>query len=300
MTATPRCPFVYSRDQLLGLRQHSHASVQHEIPAVIKRNYHGCRARKTRRLRRKRFRPALPSVMTGNVRSLVNKMEVTRTEKVFRECSVICFTERWLHKNIPDQVVDINVFMCVRVDRDPGSSKKKRGGGLALYVNNRWCSPSHVKVRMAVCNKHIELLAVGLRPYCLPQEFSLAIIIIVYIAPDANAAQAYDVISSATADLLNRSPSAFVAITGDFNHTNLSTVLPTFKQYVDCKTRDNKTLDLFYANATESYTSSPLPPLGRADHNLVYIQPLYRPAVQRQPAATKMVTWTMESEETLL
>lgn len=34
-----------------------------------------------------------------------------------------------------------------------------RGGGLALYVNNRWCSSSHVKVRTAVRNKHTELLA---------------------------------------------------------------------------------------------------------------------------------------------
>lgn len=130
-----------------------------------------------------------------------------------------------------------------------------RGGGLTLYVNNRWCSSSHVKVRTAVRNKHTELLAIGLRPYYLPWEFSLVIIIIVYIAPDANAAHAYDVISSATVDLLNQSPSTFVAVTGDFNHTNLSTVLPTFKQYVDCKTRDNKTLYPFYTNATEAYTS---------------------------------------------
>lgn len=207
MTATPRCPFVYSRDQLLGLRQHSRAGVQHDIPAEIKRRYRGCRAGKARRLKKKRFRPALPSVVMGNVRSLANKMDeltmLTRKEKIFRECSVMCFTETWLHKNIPDPVVDLNGFTCVRADRDPGSSEKKRGGGFALYVNNRWCSQSHVKVRMAVCNKHIELLAVGLRPYYLPREFSLAIIIIVYIAPDANAARAYDVISSATADLLN-------------------------------------------------------------------------------------------------
>lgn len=115
-------------------------------------------------------------------------------------------------------MVDINGFTCVRAVRDPGSSEKNRGGGFTLYVNNRWCSPSHVIVRLAVCNKHVKLLAVGLRPYYLPGEFSL-IIVIVYIAPDANAAQAYDVISSVTADLLNRSPSAFMAITGDFNHT---------------------------------------------------------------------------------
>lgn len=46
-----------------------------------------------------------------------------------------------------------------------------RGGGLALYVNNRWCSSSHVKVRTAVRNKHTELLAIGLRPIIYRESF---------------------------------------------------------------------------------------------------------------------------------
>lgn len=88
----------------------------------------------------------------------------------------------------------------------------------------------------------------------------------------ANTLQAYDIISSARADLLNRSPSMFVAVMGNFNHTNLSTFLPTFKYYVDCKIKH-------YTNATEAFTSIPLPPLGRPYHNLVYLQPLYKPAI---------------------
>lgn len=278
--------------------------VQVGLPdAFLIQNYRGCRAGKARRLKKKRFRPALPSVVTGNVRSLVNKMvelaALTRTGKVFRECSVMCFMETWLHENISNSVVNLNGFQCVRADRDTVRSEKKRGG-LALYVNNRWCSPSHVKVRMAVCTKHIELLAVGLRPYYLPREISLFIIKIAYISPDANAAQMYDIISSVTADLLTQNPAAFMAVMGDFNHTNLSTVLPTFKQYVNCITRDNKTLDMFYANATEAYNSIFLPPLGRADPNLVHLQPVYKPAVQRLPVVKKTVTrWTRETEERL-
>lgn len=109
-----------------------------------------------------------------------------------------------------------------------------------------------------------------------------------------------DVISSATADLLNRSPSAFVAVMGNFNHTNLSIVFPTFKQYVDCKTKDNKTLDLLYSSATDAYTCISLPFLGRADHTLVHLQSFYKPAVQRQPATIKMVRrWTRELKKTL-
>jgi len=56
-----------------------------------------------------RYRPYLPSIVLGNVRSLVNKMDeltsLTRSESVFQEGSVMCFTETWLHDNVPDTVV---------------------------------------------------------------------------------------------------------------------------------------------------------------------------------------------------
>lgn len=41
-------------------------------------------------------------------------------------------------------------------------------------------------------------------------------------------------------------------------------------------------------------------PLGRADHNLVHLQPFYKPIIPRQPAVTKIVIrWTRKTEETL-
>ncbi|KAI3361992.1 hypothetical protein L3Q82_012194, partial [Scortum barcoo] len=36
--------------------------------------------------------------------------------------------------------------------------------------------------------------------------------------------------------------------------------LNNFHQYVDCPTRDNKTLDLLYANAMDAYDATALPP----------------------------------------
>ncbi|KAL4004522.1 MFS transporter (thymic stromal cotransporter) [Sarotherodon galilaeus] len=87
---------------------------------------------------------------------------------------------------------------------------------------------------------------------------------------------------------------------GDFNHASLDSTLPTFTQYVTCPTRDNKTLDLLYANAEEAYSSSPLPALGRSDHNLVHLVPVYEPLVRREPPATRTVQrWSEESEEAL-
>ncbi|KAJ8390513.1 hypothetical protein AAFF_G00103100 [Aldrovandia affinis] len=58
----------------------------------------------------------------GNVRSLANKMDeltaLARSQAEFRECSIMCFTESWLHKDIPDNNVSVDGFQTVRGDRD--------------------------------------------------------------------------------------------------------------------------------------------------------------------------------------
>ena len=54
-------------------------------------------------------------------------------------------------------------------------SGKKKGGGVALYVREKWCNPAHVHVKLGLC------------PYCLPREFTSAIVITVYILPSADA-----------------------------------------------------------------------------------------------------------------
>ena len=49
---------------------------------------------------RKRFKPPLPSIITGNVQSINNKVEelcgLSKYDEKFRTCSLICLTETWL------------------------------------------------------------------------------------------------------------------------------------------------------------------------------------------------------------
>ena len=49
----------------------------------------------------------------------------------------------------------------------------------------------------------------------------------------------------------------------------------------------SRTLDLFYANVKEAYRAVSLPPLGRSDHSMVYLQPTYRPCVRRLPVTNR-------------
>ena len=212
----------------------------------------------------------------------------------------MCFTETWLHEHIPDCNASIHGFKTVRADRSKQHSGKLKGGGIAVLVNKRWCHPGHVTVKEKICTKDIELLAVSFRPYYLPREFTCVILVAVYIIPGTAPDAACDIINSVVARLQTQHPNSLVTISGDFNNVSLSATLPTFQQYVSCSTRGNKTLDLFYANIKNAYSSSALPPLGRSDHNLVLLTSSYKPIVQQQPVIRKTIkTWSNEAEDAL-
>ncbi|KAK0155060.1 hypothetical protein N1851_002626 [Merluccius polli] len=185
---------VYTREQMIALcKPVLLPGDRPAIPQELRGKHRGCRAGTKRREKRKRHKPAVPAIIMGNVRSLGNKMDelsaLVKTQREYRECSLFCFSETWLHSHIPDSSVEVPV----RGDRDCSKSRKKKGGGLALYVSERWCNPGHVSVKERLCTLDIEL-------------------------------------------------------TGDFNHASLNSISNNFHQYVDCPTRDNKTLDLLYAN----------------------------------------------------
>lgn len=154
--------------------------------------------------------------------------------------------------------MELDGFTIIRADRSSELLVKSRGRGVCLYVNNQWCHTDHVPMKERVCSPHVELLAVGCRPYYLPREFSSVIVIVVYIPPSAHAKLATDAIHKVTTDLLNRSPESAVVISGDFNHCLLSATLPTFKHYVKVPTRLDKTIDILYTNVK---TPTALPPL---------------------------------------
>ena len=97
--------------------------------------------------------------------------------------------------------MEVPCYSLVWGDRDCFKSQKKKSGGLALYVSERWCNPVHVNVKERLCTRDIELLAVGMLLYYLPREFMSIIVIAVYIPPSADAALVCEAISSAAAKL---------------------------------------------------------------------------------------------------
>ena len=240
----------------------------------------------------------------GNVNVITNKVTELRTlvssDKTYRECSLMCFTETWMKSSDADSCMDLPGFTAVRADRDATATGKSKGGGLVLFVNDRWCNPGHITVKDKICCQDIELLVVGLRPYYVPREYTHIVAIVVYIHPRAEAAVACDVIHETVARIQTQHPEALLLISGDYNHVTLSSHLSGFTQYVDCFTRKEKTIDLMYANVKGAYSAIALAPLGKSDHNLVFLQPHYKPCVVRLPVTTRSFRrWTSEASESL-
>ncbi|KAI3353668.1 hypothetical protein L3Q82_004913 [Scortum barcoo] len=111
-----------------------------------------------------------------------------------------------------------------------------------------------------------------------------------------------DELSALNNQRIYRESSLFIFTETWLNHLvpDANVDLLGFTAVVDCPTRNNRTIDLLYVNVRDAYRSTPLPPLGKSDHNLVHLQPLYTPLVQKQPVTTRSVRrWSPEKESAL-
>ena len=241
----------YSSAILKGLRPTTtttiNSTVYKSIPREIRPHRRGKRAGVRTRLQRRPFRPFLPTVITGNARSLNNKMDILTANMKFirdyREASMVCFSETWFHDLVSSDSVNIDGFKLARGDRS-ADSNKECGGGVCVYVNKQWCSENNVHIVKDLCTPDIEFLSVVVRPYYLPREFPKITMNVIYVPPHANVKLATDTLVDLVHEQQSACPDGVIYLTGDFNQCVPSSSIPSFKQYVDQPTRNNNTLDL--------------------------------------------------------
>lgn len=308
--------YAYGREELTSLKGFTDVSALEldlldlpiEIDKQNSQNRHTKRKRGKRggirqRVRARGTRPPLPTILLSNVRAIRNKMDeleaCVRYLYEYRESSLLCFTETWLNSDVSDTTLSLSGFGTpIRLDRDVDSTGKSVGGGVCMYVNERWCK--NVVRRDAILTQDIELLSVSFRPYYLPREFGQVFIVLVYIPPSANYNQAASIVYEQVQKLENISPDAPKFILGDFNGCTLKSVLPQYKQYVTCATRQNRTIDLCYGNIANAYKSVSKPPLGQSDHNSVHLLPSYRQKLKTGKVLTRTIrSWDEDSVESL-
>ena len=290
----------YSKSQLLELgRREIKPNNFNKYVISIRKRKRGRRGGVKERLRRT-GKPPLPTIILSNVRSIRNKIDnisgLCKYDKDYEKASILCFTESWLGENDPLNYFELDNFTLFRLDRDCSAVGKQNGGGLCLYINKSWCK--NCRPTTTVCKKDIELIALSLRPFYLPREFPIVLVIAVYIPPDADYNEASKTIEEIAFDYLKTQPDAALIILGDFNQC--PKLNSTFYQHVTVNTRRDKTIDLCYTNIKESYRSIQKSKIGSSDHNTILLLPIYVTKLRQQkPVIRNIPIWSNENIEKL-
>ncbi|KAK1803662.1 hypothetical protein P4O66_021066, partial [Electrophorus voltai] len=264
----------------------------------------GKRAGVRNRLRAQAHRAPLPSILLANVQSLDNKLDDLRARIKFqrdiRDCNLLCFTESWLNPAVPNHAIQPAEFFSVhRMDRTADSGKS-RGGGVCVMVNNSWCNNANVVTLARSCSPNLELLALKLRPFYLPREFTSVIINTVYIPPQANMDTALWELHEALTQFQTQHRDTALIVVGDFNSANLKRAVPNLYQHVTFPTRGNRTFDHCYTPYKDSYKTLAHPPFGKSDHAAIFLLPKYKQRLKQEaPVQRAVARWTDQSAAAL-
>uniref|UniRef100_A0A3B1KH12 Reverse transcriptase domain-containing protein n=1 Tax=Astyanax mexicanus TaxID=7994 RepID=A0A3B1KH12_ASTMX len=250
-------------------------------------------------------KPAIPTVLLANVRSLDNKLDYIRllqsTQKTVKDCCVYVFTETWLNNSVPDHAVQLERLTCYRADRALADGGKSRSGRLCVYISNAWCR--NVVVVCKHCSPVVKLMIIKCRPFYLPRDFSAVLIAAVYIPPTSNnsvRSEALNELYQYISEQQTAHPDAFLILAGDFNHADPKSVFSGLFKHIDFPTRGNNILDQVFTTHRGAYRASPLPHLGASDHLTIMLMPAYRPLVKvTKPVLKQVRVWPEGSSEAL-
>ncbi|KAL0149686.1 hypothetical protein M9458_054969 [Cirrhinus mrigala] len=250
-------------------------------------------------------KPAIPSIVLANVRSLDNKLDYIRllrsSQRNVKDCCVFVFTETWLSDSVPDRAIQLDQLACYHADRVVVAGGKTRGGGLCIYINDAWCRDAVAVCKY--CSPVLEFMVIKCRPFYLPREYTAILLCAVYIPPSSNGnnrSEALNELYQHISEQQTAHPDAFLIVAGDFNHADLKSVFPKIQQHIDFPTRGNNTLDFVYTTQKGAYKAFPLPHLGASDHITVMLMPAYRPLVKvTKPVRKQIQVWPEGSSEAL-
>ncbi len=247
-------------------------------------------------------KPAIPTIVLANVRSLDNKLDYIQllrsAQRTVRDCCVLVFTETWLNNSVPDCAIQLDQLTELRALVEGG---KRRGGGLCVYISDAWCHDAVVVCKH--CSPLVEFMIIKCRPFYLPREYTAILHVAVYIPPSSNnnnRSEALNDLYQHISEQQTAHPDAFLILAGDFNHADLRSVFPKIHQHIDFPTRGKNTLDFVYTTQRGAYRALPLPHLGASDHITVMLMPAYRPLVKAiKPVHKQIQVWPEGSSEAL-
>lgn len=114
-----------------------------------------------------------------------------------------------------------------------------------VTLETTWCRSRSCSLNL----KHLTLLCL----FYLPQESFSVLIIGVYIPPHADTDTALSTLHDSITKHSGKYLNAALIVSGDFNKTKLTRVLPNLLQHISCPTRGKNTLDHCYTPYKDSY-----------------------------------------------
>ena len=136
----------------------------------------------------------VPSMFLSNVMSLAPKIDELAYSVINANFYIVCITETWLQKHIPDSAVDIQGYNLIRLDRSSTVH-----GGVCIYLNEL----IHFTGLDDLTDKTdgLEVLWIKIRPHRLPRGISDIIIGLVYHPPTTNNSVMFDYLISCLSDI---------------------------------------------------------------------------------------------------
>lgn len=128
-----------------------------------------------------------------------------------------------------------------------------------------------------------------MRPFFLPREFTNIFVVATYIPPNSNYEIAKSIVCDKISHLISLKPNSVLILCGDINNCTLVDTLPSFQQYVNKPTRGNAILDHVYCNIKKAYFCKILSPLGKSDHKVVQMKPIYVKNLLRKKHITEKI-----------
>lgn len=121
-----------------------------------------------------------------------------------------------------------------------------------MFVNSRLCNLHHICIKEQCCTPKIEFLVVSIQPFYLPRGLSGYRDNCVH-SPNILCIPTYCNVT--IADIAPPSPLSHL---WGFQSCQSVIYCPYIHTILNCHSRDNRTLDLFYASTKDAYSSTPL------------------------------------------
>lgn len=156
-----------------------------------------------------------------NIRSIVANVNELRYCLENTDIAACGICETWLNKKLHDNLITINGFNLIRLDRRTG----KRGGGVLFYINNNldYELLDQKELSSTYSDKNIEMLSIIIKP----RNQRNMILTAVYIPPSSNKKDAMHELSQR---LTNLNPkNKYYQVVGGISISIINKNLPAVK-----------------------------------------------------------------------